>query len=122
MYVISKEFSFCASHQLAHLPDTHKCARLHGHNYVVTLEVSAGTLDERGFVVDYGEMDAFARYVETFDHRHLNDLVRTPALTTAENLASMFLAEAVNVIKRKGCLIRVCVSETPKTKAWAGPR
>ena len=122
MYTISKEFSFSASHQLDHLPERHKCRRLHGHNYVVTLEVSKGTLDDRGFVVDYGEMDAFRDYVETFDHQHLNDMLGSSVATTAENLASMFLAQAVRVISRPGVLVRVCVSETPKTKAWAGPR
>lgn len=35
MFRITKEYHFSASHRLAHLPDDHQCARLHGHNYVV---------------------------------------------------------------------------------------
>lgn len=39
MYVISKEFHFSASHRLASLPPGHQCARMHGHNYQVVLEL-----------------------------------------------------------------------------------
>ncbi|MFI6697695.1 6-pyruvoyl trahydropterin synthase family protein [Streptomyces sp. NPDC050509] len=51
---ISKEFHFSASHQLDGLPEDHPCGRLHGHNYVVALELSAPTdgLDTTGFVRD----------------------------------------------------------------------
>ncbi|RWP82168.1 MAG: 6-carboxytetrahydropterin synthase QueD, partial [Mesorhizobium sp.] len=41
MFHISKEFHFSASHQLTSLPPNHQCARLHGHNYVVVVQLSA---------------------------------------------------------------------------------
>ena len=41
MFRIRKEFHFSASHQLTHLPDDHQCARLHGHNYIVVIELAA---------------------------------------------------------------------------------
>ena len=53
MFRITKEFHFSASHQLKGLPAEHQCARLHGHNYVVEVELSAETLNEHGFVRDY---------------------------------------------------------------------
>ena len=40
MYRITKEFHFSASHQLKDLPDDHPCARMHGHNYVVVIELA----------------------------------------------------------------------------------
>ena len=45
MYRITKEFHFSASHQLSHLPDDHQCARLHGHNYIVVVELASASLN-----------------------------------------------------------------------------
>ena len=45
MFRIRKEFHFSASHRLEHLPPDHQCARLHGHNYVVVVELAAETLN-----------------------------------------------------------------------------
>ena len=113
MYRISKEFHFSASHQLGHLPADHQCARLHGHNYIVVVELAAPALNGDGFVRDYHELAALKIYIDTaFDHRHLNDVLDMPS--TAENMARHFF---------DWCRARwpetsaVKVSETPKT--WA---
>ena len=113
MYRISKEFHFSASHQLAHLPADHQCARLHGHNYVVVVELASDQLNSDGFVRDYHELAALKHYIDDdFDHRHLNDVLTVPS--TAENMARHFF---------DWCRARwpetaaVRVSETPKT--WA---
>lgn len=85
-YTIRKRFTFSASHQLTGLPAGHQCARLHGHNYVVVLELSSHTLDATGFVRDFGELEPFKRFLaDTLDHRHLNDVLEVQP--TAENLA-----------------------------------
>lgn len=114
MYRISKEFHFSASHQLTHLPDGHQCARLHGHNYVVRINLESDQLDDNGFVIDYGQLHEFKALVDSLDHRHLND--RFPHMfTTAENLAKFF---AVNAQEYYGSAVKsVEVSETPKTNA-----
>jgi 6-pyruvoyltetrahydropterin/6-carboxytetrahydropterin synthase len=113
MYRITKEFHFSASHQLSHLPDDHQCARLHGHNYVVIVELASTTLNADGFVRDYGELKPLKTYSDdTFDHRHLNDVMLEAS--TGENMARHFY---------DWCAARwpetsaVKVSETPKT--WA---
>lgn len=113
MYRITKEFHFSASHQLDHLPEDHPCARLHGHNYVVVVELAAEDLDADGFVRDYRALAPLKEYIDTrFDHRHLNDVIEGPA--TAERLAKHFF---------DWCRARwpetaaARVSETPKT--WA---
>ena len=36
---LTKEYRFEAAHHLPRVPTGHKCARLHGHSYRVTLEV-----------------------------------------------------------------------------------
>jgi 6-pyruvoyltetrahydropterin/6-carboxytetrahydropterin synthase len=76
MYRVSKRFGFSASHVLAGLGDDHPCSRLHGHNYEIEVIAEAAELDERGFVVDFRELDDVKRWVDaTLDHRHLNDVM-----------------------------------------------
>ncbi|WP_138466782.1 6-carboxytetrahydropterin synthase [Poseidonocella sp. HB161398] len=113
MYRISKEFAFSASHCLSHLPEGHQCARLHGHNYVVVVELAAAGLNADGFVRDYHELKPLKDYIDAaFDHRHLNDVLDVPS--TAENLARHFHDWAK---ARWPEVSAVKVSETPKT--WA---
>lgn len=113
MYRIAKEFHFSASHQLGHLPADHQCARLHGHNYVVVVELAAATLNAGGFVRDYHELSQLKHYIDNeFDHRHLNDVMDVPS--TAENMARHFHDWCVT---RWPETVAVRVSETPKT--WA---
>ncbi|WP_411034128.1 6-carboxytetrahydropterin synthase QueD [Shinella sp. BYT-45] len=114
MFRITKEFHFSASHQLKGLPDGHPCARLHGHNYVVEVELAAEALDENGFVRDYHELSVFKRYLdETFDHRHLNDVLGHDTVT-AEWLARHLFDWCRERLPETSA---VRVSETPKT--WA---
>lgn len=90
MYTISKEYHFAASHQLFQMPDDHPCSRLHGHNYIVEVELQSETLDQYGFVRDYNELRALKDYIDdTFDHRHLNDVLGDD-LVTAEHIAKHF--------------------------------
>ena len=122
-YTITKQFHFSASHVLDGLPDGHQCGRLHGHNYLVELVLSADNLNQHGFVRDYGDLDEFADWIKrVLDHRHLGggDLPGVLLIqTTAENIAryiyqtwqpSRFLE-----------LVAVRVSETPRTSAEYRP-
>lgn len=47
---IGKRFTFEAAHQLANLPEGHKCGRLHGHSYNVEVVLTATELTGPGFV------------------------------------------------------------------------
>jgi 6-pyruvoyltetrahydropterin/6-carboxytetrahydropterin synthase len=119
VFTIRKTFEFSASHVLAGLPEGHQCGRLHGHNYVVELELQASVLDGTGFVLDYGELAPFKRWVdEHLDHRHLNDVFEVNP--TAEAMAEFLHGLAIGVLPIEGTGIRVsavAVRETPKT--WA---
>lgn len=121
MYTISKDFTFSASHQLAGLEDGHPCGRLHGHNYTVRVELSARTVDATGFVLDYGLLSPFGKWLdENMDHQHLNEAVSVNP--TAENLARLLsLILATRVLMRAGTTVAIGVSETPKTWAWWRP-
>lgn len=114
MYIIHKEFHFSASHILHGLPDDHPCSRLHGHNYIVEVELASETLDSAGFVRDYRELDALKRYIDvTLDHRHLNDVLGENN-TTAEQIAK-FLYDWSKAQWAE--VVAVRVRETPKTCA-----
>lgn len=125
MYRISKRFEFSASHILNGLPDGHQCGRLHGHNYVVEVELS-GEPGDVGFVLDYGELAPIKRFIdETYDHRHLNDEMAVNP--TAENLAREICAMAeihlgiLDGYNDRWRISAVRVMETPKTMAEYRP-
>ncbi len=115
---ITKSFTFDSAHFLPHVPETHKCRRLHGHTYTVILGVE-GPLDEKlGWVQDYGEISwAFAPLLEALDHRCLNDIegLENP---TAEILATWIHER---LLPRLPLLADVTVKETPNTAAVFRP-
>lgn len=114
MFRITKEFHFSASHQLKDLPDDHPCARLHGHNYIVVVELQSEELDRTGFVRDYRELSPLKDYIDgELDHRHLNDVLGDDQVT-AERLAKKLYTWCK---ARWPETAAVRVSETPKT--WA---
>jgi 6-pyruvoyltetrahydropterin/6-carboxytetrahydropterin synthase len=84
---LTKQYRFEAAHYLPHVPEGHKCARLHGHSYMIEVEVR-GMVDPRtGWLIDFGVIDAAWADLHTrFDHRNLNEVagLENP---TCENLA-----------------------------------
>lgn len=117
MYKISKQFSFSASHILDLLEKDHPCARMHGHNYVITIHLKAENLDKSGFVKDYNTLKTVEKYIEeTLDHRHLNDVI--PGHPTSENIARFIYERFKPEIPE---LYAVEVSETPKTSGLYEP-
>jgi 6-pyruvoyltetrahydropterin/6-carboxytetrahydropterin synthase len=116
MMIISKEFHFSASHMLARLPEGHPCGRMHGHNYVVVVELSAPEeqLSEAGFVRDFGELDVVKSWIDDqVDHRHLNDVLGD-VNPSAENIAQWIFSYWREKFPE---LTAIRVSETPRT--WA---
>ena len=104
---IGRTYRFEAAHRLPLLPESHKCKRMHGHNYRVEVVVG-GTLDGRGFVADFAEIDAMVLpLIAQVDHRMLNDIecLENP---TAELIAAWFLeripaCESVRVYENDDC-------------------
>lgn len=43
---IYKDFHFEAAHKLPYVPEGHKCGRLHGHSFMVRLELT-GEVEEK---------------------------------------------------------------------------
>ena len=118
MYKISKEYHFSASHQLLQLSEDHPCSRMHGHNYIVEVELQSETLNAVGFVRDYRELDDLKIYIDDkFDHRHLNDVLGNDSVT-AEKLAKLFYDWCK---QRWPEVTAVRVKETPKSMAEYRP-
>jgi len=121
---ISKEFHFSASHVLHGLPGGHPCGRLHGHNYVVVIHLESGTLDNVGFVQDYGELTEIRDWINNYwDHRHLNDFFKPDmAIRGYRNPTAEIMAEFLFDIfhEKYPKMVGVTVKETPKTEAYYG--
>jgi 6-pyruvoyltetrahydropterin/6-carboxytetrahydropterin synthase len=117
MYKVSKEFHFSAAHHLFGLPPEHLCSNPHGHNYVITVELSNTKLDEVGFVTDYRALEPIKKYIdEVLDHKDLNNVLICN--TTAENIAKHIFLKFKPSFPN---LSAVKVSETPKTIATYTP-
>lgn len=72
---LEKDFGLECAHRLPRVPEGHKCARMHGHSFRITVQVS-GEVDERlGWVQDFADLSsAWSQVHEALDHRCLNDV------------------------------------------------
>lgn len=135
MWSICKEYAFEAAHWLPEHDG--KCARMHGHNYKVEIEVQSHIINlagpKRGMIIDFGDLDAIVKpIIERLDHYTLNDVLSPSGAEyeppTAEILAEWLFREISDelsdILTGVGTLHqtppqlkRVRVWETPK--AWA---
>ncbi|HZF67959.1 MAG TPA: 6-carboxytetrahydropterin synthase QueD [Gemmatirosa sp.] len=75
MLDIWKEFGFEAAHRLPNVPAGHKCARLHGHSFVVEVHVRGAPDPTLGWVMDFADLKAAWKPLhEALDHNYLNDI------------------------------------------------
>ena len=108
---IGKQYSFSAAHFLPLVGANHPCRRMHGHNYVVELEVRGEIAPVDGFCsnIDFFQLDLLMKPIlEKIDHRTLNDEIENP---TAE-LIAQYIMDEIN--KNRAILFSVKVWETPK--------
>lgn len=105
MYYISKTFEIAAAHSLV-LDYESKCSRLHGHNYRITVECRASSLDSNGMVTDFRLVKE--RVFDALDHKNLNEVL--PFNPTAENIARWICEQTPNCF-------RVSVEETSGNRA-----
>jgi 6-pyruvoyltetrahydropterin/6-carboxytetrahydropterin synthase len=117
---LRRTFQFEAAHLLPHLPETHKCRRLHGHSFQVEIVVTGEVDPSFGWVMDYADVKAaFKPLWERLDHYYLNEV---PGLEnpTSENLAIWIWNE---LKPRLPLLSEVVVAETCTAKCvYRGPQ
>ncbi|HEB99723.1 MAG TPA: 6-carboxytetrahydropterin synthase QueD [Thiotrichales bacterium] len=92
-YTLRVRTEFAAAHVLRDYPGA--CARLHGHNWKVEVEVVTRELDELGIGLDFKTIkQATNEVADRLDHRYLNELEPFDRINpTAENLAAHFYQE-----------------------------
>jgi len=109
VHQIFKEFTFEAAHRLPHVPEGHKCSRLHGHSYRIEVWLS-GALDLKlGWLMDFADLKAaFEPLRLQLDHYYLNEVAGL------ENPTSEVLAEWIytRLEHTLPLLEKVLVSET----------
>lgn len=84
---IYREFGFESAHALPHVPDGHKCARMHGHSFRVRVSIEGPVGERTGWVMDFADLKAAVEpAIDALDHRVLNDIdgLENP---TSENVA-----------------------------------
>ena len=71
MYRVTREIAFCYGHRLLNYDG--KCRHLHGHNGRAVVVLQAAELDERGMLVDFGEIKKHVqRWIDdNLDHNML---------------------------------------------------
>lgn len=111
---LSKTFRFEAAHRLPHVPEGHKCGRLHGHSYQIDVIVTGDVDPYTGMVVDFAQItDAWTPIHKRLDHYFLNEI------EGLENPTSEILAAWIYKKMKPGlpCLSAVYVHETCTSSA-----
>jgi 6-pyruvoyltetrahydropterin/6-carboxytetrahydropterin synthase len=107
---IFKEFNFEAAHRLPNVPPGHKCNRLHGHSFQVSVFVGGSISEPTGWIMDFGDLkEAFQPIYDQLDHYYLNEVVGLEN-PTSENLAKWIwkrlkprLAPLTKIMVRETC-------------------
>ncbi len=112
--VIFKKFTFDSAHSLPFVSDDHKCKRVHGHTYHLTVYIS-GDLDPKlGWVMDFTDLKAVIDpLIKRIDHRFLNEIkgLENP---TCEIFAKWIWDEIINDLPG---LTKIELNETPTSGA-----
>lgn len=68
-FYISKRYKFECAHRLRGLRESHPCQQIHGHSYKVEVTIYSDTLDDRGFIIDFGDLSLFQKWIDLhLDH------------------------------------------------------
>lgn len=110
---LEKDFTFEAAHQLPNVAADHKCARLHGHSFKVTIAVTGEVDPAMGWFCDHSDISrAMKPLIEQLDHAFLNEIkgLENP---TFENIAVWIWNELAPLVKG---LFEITIYETPTAR------
>ncbi len=113
-YTLKVITDFAAAHTLRNYPGD--CAKMHGHNWKVEVEVTATTLNEVGIGMDFKQIRKEAKEVcDHLDHEYLNELTPFDTINpTAENIAAYIynqLSQRLNTATAKISAITIWETE-----------
>jgi 6-pyruvoyltetrahydropterin/6-carboxytetrahydropterin synthase len=124
VYTVSAQTHYDAAHFLRNYQG--KCAKLHGHRYVVEAVVQLTELDESGIAFDFADLKAALRALaDELDHENLNELPQFEGVeTSAENQARYFFEELRKRLPEpaSGGLVYARIWESPTQWAQYGVR
>ena len=124
VYTVSAQAHYDAAHFLRNYQG--KCAKLHGHRYVVEAVVELTELDESGIAFDFADLKAALRALaDELDHENLNELPQFDGVeTSAENQARYFFEELRKRLPEPaaGGLVHARIWESPTQWAQYGVR
>lgn len=118
MYRIAVEDRFSGAHRLRFYRGS--CERLHGHNWVVRVQIEGASLGEDGLLIDFRKVKRkLTVLIKKLDHHYLNSLTffkkREP---TAENIAKFIFDVLQKQLSQKRVWLRsVRVKESEDS--WA---
>lgn len=122
-FTVSAQAHYDAAHLLRHYQG--KCAKLHGHRYVVEVAVRMRTLDESGIAFDFADLKGALRdLADELDHENLNELPQFDGIeTSAENQARYFFDELKKRLPGPAAegLLYARIWESPTQWAQYGP-
>lgn len=110
---LERDYAFESAHHLPKVPEGHKCRRLHGHSYRLTIVVEGEVDADTGWLMDFAEMDEHVDpLVRKLDHCTLNDIdgLENP---TCEVLAGWLWER---LAPRLPGLVEIVVSETRESR------
>ena len=106
MYTLKLKHHFDAAHKLLNYKGA--CANLHGHRWVVEVEITTILL-KKDMVIDF---KLLKDYINQFDHTYINDKVEFNP--TAENLAQYLHQEIRKELKDRPGSIKITIWESPE--------
>lgn len=106
LYNLKIVTDFASAHTLRNYPGA--CARMHGHNWKVELEVVASKLNGIGIAIDFKQMKKATNEVcDRLDHQYLNDIAPFDIINpTAENIAAYLYGEIGRLINTEHVKVR----------------
>ena len=123
MFELKVKSAFEAAHHIKNYPG--KCARLHGHNWIVEAIVQGENLNELGILVDFKILkDELKKVLDEFDHQYLNELeLFANQNPTAENIAKEIFDKlaTAEIFNGAAKLKSVTVYESPKSSVTYFP-
>ncbi len=114
MYRLSIESKISAAHRLRDYDGP--CARVHGHNWKIRVEVTATQLNKVGIAIDFSDLKKITwQVIGPFDHNDFNKIAPFDKLNpTAENIARFFYGEIDKLLPEGISLALIEIWETDK--------
>ena len=109
---IFKVFKIDCAHRLTNVASEHKCSKIHGHSFSITVHVRGPVDPMMGWVTDFASIaEAFKPIHERLDHKYLNEIagLENP---TSENLARWIWKELSSSLPN---LSKIIVQENPNS-------